>query len=219
MGIQMIRRIVVNPVLNMETLQWEGNDGVYFYDGPVADFKGASGTEQANEKTAQNWANTNNANASQIQGEMLPFYQSEVTNPQGFGQQTLNEMGTSAGQATSGAVGGAIDAAKLNASRRGNTGNISSIIDATTRAGGKMNADSALDVALKNAQLKQAQQQSGIAGMGGLESQDVNASLSSLGLSNTAANDVAQQSQAAFSSIFGPLVGGAAGIAKGFTPH
>lgn len=214
-----MRKITINPVLDMDTLQWVGNDGVYFYDGPVAGFKGASSTEKTNEQTAQNWANTNNANASQIQGEILPFYQNEVTNPQGFGQQTLNEMGTTAGQATAGTVGGAIDAAKLSGSRRGNTANTSAIIDAATRAGGKMNSESALDVALKNDQLKQAQQQSGIAGMGGLESQDVNASLSSLGLSNTAANDVAQQSQAEFNGIFGPLVGGAAGVAKGFAPH
>jgi hypothetical protein len=41
-------KITFNPVLNMETLQWVANDGVFEYDGPVARFDGDAPVLPAN---------------------------------------------------------------------------------------------------------------------------------------------------------------------------
>lgn len=51
--------ITINPILDMETLEWVSNDGIYFYDGPVVGFLGgASSAENANAKSEQEFMQT-----------------------------------------------------------------------------------------------------------------------------------------------------------------
>jgi hypothetical protein len=124
--------------------------------------------------------------AGNVQSAELPFLQNELNNPQGFGQQTLNQIQTQGGQATAGATGAADEAALLNASRTGNTAAVPGVIDQTARNAMKQQSNNVLSSDLANAQLKQEQQQEGSAGLEKMFGTDVSAALQSLGLSNSA---------------------------------
>ena len=146
--------------------------------------KGAANAGKTNYGIGQNYSEGYQGAAGDIASSELPFLQNELTNPQGFGQQTLNQMQTSSGQATAGALGAGKEAAELNASRTGNTAAIPGVIDATTRSGMQQQSNNALDIAQKNALLKQQQQQEGAAGLEKMYGTDVSAALQALGLSN-----------------------------------
>lgn len=164
------------------------------------------GTQQAeaNSKTASGLENTYSADATQAQNELLPFLNSEMTNPQGFGQTGVNELNTAGGQAVSGAVGAGDEAAKLRASRMGNPSSSASIIDAVARAGGQQQSNNALDIGTANLKEKMAQQQAGAQGVGALGSEDLNAALGALGLNNGAVNSWSD----AYKVSSGPAVAG-----------
>ena len=69
------------------------------YSGPVALAKGdaAKGDALTNAQTGQQGYGTLFNEGQQTQGEVLPFLNQEITNPQGFGQQQLNAMNTATG--------------------------------------------------------------------------------------------------------------------------
>ncbi len=115
---------------------------------------------------------------------LFPFLTNEVTNPQGFGTDTLNQILTQGGEAAAGGTGAAAEAANLNASRTGNTAAVPGIIDATARNAMKQQSTNALDTNIQNAMLKQKQQQAGASGLSGLYSEDQNAALKAMGLQN-----------------------------------
>lgn len=115
---------------------------------------------------------------------IFPFLTGEMTNPQGFGTTALDQMLTQGGEAVSGATGAASEAANLNASRTGNTAAVPGIIDATARNAMKQQSDNALNVNIKNALLKNEQQQAGARGLEGLYGEDLSAALKATGLEN-----------------------------------
>lgn len=144
---------------------------------------------------AKNQVGVNNAYASsfnksgiQDRSTLEPFLQGEVTNPTGYGQDTVNQMLTQGGEAVSGATGAADEKAGLLASRTGNTAALPGLIGSNARDAMRQNSDNALTVAINNAKLKQQQQQAGAAGLGGLYGEDTKGVLSSLGLANDSIN-------------------------------
>lgn len=170
--------------------------------------------------TAQGLESTYANDATNAQNEILPFLNSEVTNPVGFGQTGVNELLTQGGQATSGAVGAGDEAAKLRASRLGNPSSSASIIDAVSRAGASQQSNNALNVNTDNLQEKLKQQQAGESGIASLGTGDMNAALGSLGLGNSATNSYIQASANtnplnAIGGIFGDLAGIGTGIGAG----
>src|ERR1700761_747802 len=116
------------------------------YSGPVALAKGdaAKGDALTNAQTGQQGYGTLFNEGQQTQGEVLPFLNQEITNPQGFGQQQLNAMNTATGQATSGGLSAATQAAKLNAARTGNPAAQSAIIANAARSGENAQSNAAL---------------------------------------------------------------------------
>src|ERR1700685_443525 len=124
--------------------------------------------------------------ANQVASSELPFLQNELTNPQGMGQQALNQTITQGGQATAGALGAGKEAALLNASRTGNTAAVPGVLDATTPQAMRQQSNNVLGTNLQTTQLKQQQQQAGVSGLEKMYGTDVGAALQSLGLSNSA---------------------------------
>ena len=158
---------------------------------------------------AQNQVGVNNAYASsfnksgiQDRSQLFPFLQSEITNPQGFGQDTVNQMLTQGGQAVSGATGAANEDASLLASRTGNTASLPGVIDANSRNAMKQQSGNALDVNLANAKLKQQQQQTGVSQLGQLYGEDTGDVLKSLGLTNDSLGEWTKGKQAADQNIW-----------------
>lgn len=150
--------------------------------------KGSS-KQAANEVGIDNsYADQYNKSATGVGGQLTPFLENELKDPQGYGQEELSKMQTEGGQAVSGATGAADEAATLAASRTGNPASTAGVIDATARNAMKQQSSNALDIASQDALLKQKQQQSGAAGLESMYGTDVGASLKSLGLADDSLN-------------------------------
>lgn len=149
------------------------------------------------------YANDFNKRMGADRSTFLPFLTNELNNPQGFGSDAIAQMLTQGGQAVSGATGAANEAATLNASRTGNSAAVPGIIDATARNAMKQQSDNALNVNIKNAMLKQQQQQEAAKGLEGLYGEDQNAVLRSLGLQNESLNAGTNASRAANENALG----------------
>ena len=207
-------RVTVNPVLSMETGELLSHDGQYEYSGPVALAKGDAQKAQTmtNATTTANNANTLFGESQSMQDQILPYLSAEMLNPTGFGAPALGEMKTQAGQTASGAAGAAGQQMRLNAARTGNTASLPAGIAAVNRTAEQNESNADLGIDLANQQLKQQQQQAGEEGISGLGSEDLNASLNSIGLSNQSLSDWADINKSAgnlWSNVFEPLVGGA----------
>jgi len=163
----------------------------------------AKGQASQNATTAQGWGNTYNADASSTLGEVQPFLQQELLDPQGLGTSTVNQMKTQGGEAAAGAVGQAKEAGMLNASRTGNTAAVPGIIDAAARSAQSGETSAANNVDIQNAELKNAQQQAGASGLEGVYGKELGASLQSLGLSNQAAQVENTAAQGGFQDVMG----------------
>jgi len=181
---------------------------------------------EANNATANSLQNTFAQQGQAEQAQVLPFLNQEMLNPQGFGQQGVNELQTAGGQAVSGAVGNANQAANLRASRSGNASSTGAIIDAASRGGMQQQSNNALGINTANLQEKLAQQQAGEQGIASLSSGNIGESLQSLGLSNQAQQGITQAYTAgggamgAFGTVLGDLGGIGTGVgaaAKGIT--
>lgn len=144
----------------------------------------------------------------------MPFYQGEVTDPQGLGQPTVNSLITQGGQAASGATGAAEEKANLLASRTGNTAAVPGIIDSAARSGMQQQSNNALNVGIQNAQTKLQQQQQGAQGLAGLYNTGTEAQLKSLGLSDQSIQDWTQADAAnPWNSVLPGIVKAGAGAA------
>ena len=140
-------------------------------------------------KNAQNTYNTETAltgssegNAGELYGQLNPFYQHEVTNPQGMTPEDYNAAQTAVRQSTGGSTAGAVGAGNLEAARTRNSAGVTAGEDAAAREATKTGADEALQLRLNNSKTRQQNQQSGVSGeenLFGIENNDV---LSSLGL-------------------------------------
>lgn len=133
---------------------------------------------------------------------VFPFLSNELTNPEGFGQTTVDKMLTQGGQAVSGATGAAKEAATLNASRTGNTAAVPGIIDATARNAMKQQSNNALDVNIKDAMLKEQQRQDAAKGISSLYGEDVGSALKAMGLQNESLNAGTNASNVADNMVF-----------------
>lgn len=101
-------------------------------------------------------------------------------------------MNTAVQQGTGGATAGAVGQAGLDAERTGNRGAMQGALDESAREGERTNADAALAIGSKNADLKAKQQQAGLAGLGQLYDQNSNDELGALGQEN---NSIAEGNQ------------------------
>jgi hypothetical protein len=108
-----------------------------------------------------------------LQSTLKPFYQNEMTNPQGMGATTMAQMLTQSGQGVAGAAGAAKKTAMDMGARTGNTSAISSLVGGADKTGMQMQGDAANKIAVQNTQMKQQQQQQGAAGISDLMSGDV----------------------------------------------
>ena len=180
------------------------------------------GTDQAktNSGTATGLESQFSTDATAAQNELMPFLNSEMTNPQGFGSTGVNELNTAGGQAVSGAVGAGDEAARLRASRTGNPSSSSSIIDAVARTGAQQQSKNALGVDTANLQEKLKQQQAGAGGIADIGNTDLKAALDALGLNTGAVNSWTDAFKATnpineIGTILGAVGQGAQGVGSG----
>ena len=176
--------ITTRLVIDMETGTVLAHES-YEYSGPVALAKG-SGYAKANMGTANNLENAYSGQALGVNANLIPFYQSEIQNPIGFGQQATTEMKTEAGQSAAGAQSAAQERAKQAAARTGNLAALPSVQDKLARSAGQEADQNALGIDIANTKAKLAQQQAGASGLSEVGARDTGAGLNALGLSNAA---------------------------------
>lgn len=159
----------------------------------------------ANSKTAQGLA-TNYGNAASANSNILtPTLNRLATNPQGFGQQTINNMNTAALQEAGGADAGTVGGGNQRAAATNNAGGFA---PAAAQAGHDATAqlsDAALGVQNRNAQLQQQQQMEGIQGLENQYSTNVGAGENALGISNQALGAQTQANAGTLSGWLSPL--------------
>jgi hypothetical protein len=117
---------------------------------------------------------------------LAPQLSNEATNPQGFAPADLAAMNTAGQQSAGGSEAAAVGAGGLAASRTKNAGAAGSGIAAGVRAAGENLEKGALGTQIKNANVKQQQQQSALKGEEGLYGTDIAGANAALG--ETAAN-------------------------------
>jgi hypothetical protein len=156
-----------------------------------------------------------NNRSTDVYNRLFPFLNSEMHNPQGYGpgyikevNQGTNDMRTTSGQATSGALGQATEAATLLGSRTGNTAAMPGIIDVASRNAAKQQSNNLLDIdatkqnlLLQNEKEKALQRQQGASGEAGLYGDSLHGALAGLGLSNDAIGEWTKGKSAANDNI------------------
>lgn len=140
----------------------------------------------ANANTGSGLSKTYAGQAASTGSILTPTLNQLATNPQGFGQQTINNMNTAALQSAGGANAGTVGEGNLQAARTNNAGGFA---PAAAQAGHDATAqlsDAALGVQNRNAMLQQQQRQEGIQGLEGQYATNVGAGENALGLSDNA---------------------------------
>ena len=169
-------RWVFNPE-TFETILIEG----FEYSGPIHEMKGqGDATKQLGITNAA--AAGAGANAGNIYSSLMPQLQAEATNPQGYSPTDLSAMRTGSSQAIGGATAGITGQGNLMAARTRNSAGLTGALDEAARSGQQTASQNELAIQAANAQLKQQQQQAGLAGLSSLFGQETGAETSLYGL-------------------------------------
>lgn len=123
-------RITINPALDMETLCWVSNGGVYDYDGPLTLACSSGGQVAANDLALQdanlaantnflNDAKTSFAEQQQIQAKQTAFANNLIANPMGYTAPQLATANTSINENFANAAKGALGSAAAFAAAHG----------------------------------------------------------------------------------------------------
>lgn len=167
--------------------------------------KGSANAAKNAQGVAQSYSQQYKNAAGQQYNELFPFLSNELKNPQGYGQDALNQMLTQGGEAVSGATAAADENARLNATRTGNTASLPAAIAENARNAMRQQSSNAIGVNLQNENLKQQQQQQAAQAMQNLYSGNTQAALNSLGLQSQLINDWTQGKAAANAGILAPF--------------
>jgi hypothetical protein len=142
----------------------------------------------ANSATGQGLSSTYAGQAAGNANILTPTLNAMATNPQGFGQQTVNNMNTAALQSAGGAAAGTVGQGNLQAARTNNAGGFAPVAAQAGHDATAQLSDAALGVQNRNAMLQQQQRQEGISGLEGQYATNVGAGENALGLSTNALN-------------------------------
>jgi hypothetical protein len=148
--------------------------------------KGVAGDALGNSGTAAAQSSTLAGNAANLYGSLSPELAAEASHPAGYSPTDLAAMTTAGLQTAGGGQSGAVGQGALYASRTKNAGTADAAIAQSARQAGQQASDVAVGTQVRNAGLKQQQQQEGLSGEEGLYGTTLGASNQALGLSNQA---------------------------------
>jgi hypothetical protein len=158
------------------------------FGGGASNFNAVQNSAGTNASTDQGQGTSLFGQGQNISGTLTPFYQNELTNPQGFGATTLAQMLTKQGQSIGGAEGAAKRTAMDLGARTGNTAAIPALINSANKSGMVQQANGANDLSIQNTMQKLNQQQQGASGLNSLYGTDVGNASKFESEANTALN-------------------------------
>jgi hypothetical protein len=123
----------------------------------IAGIRAATGAAQSAATTAAQTGAGYGQQAAGIGGMLVPYLESQITNPMGFGPAAENAMLVQGLEGAGGAASGIAGEAGLRAARSRNVGGVSGVLDEAAREKMRTSAGIGLDVATKNAMLQQQQ--------------------------------------------------------------
>lgn len=184
----------------------------------------ARGSSQANTAatTGNQFAQADAGNASSLFSTLAPTLQAEAAHPAGMAPTDIAAADTAGQQSTGGSQGAALGQGMLRAARTRNAGGADAAIGASSRAAGENLSEAALTTRLKNATLKQQQQQSGIHGLEGLFGENLTAGNQALGqvAGNVNASTNAENASWDWAKdLFTPILSAAGSGAAAFAPR
>jgi hypothetical protein len=219
-------RITINPVLNMETLLWVSNDGVYDYDGPIVLCKGDP-TAQAEEQQTmqfdqqlmqifQSQYSTQQSQLKYLQNQMQPM----INNPTGYSAAQLAALRTGATDTNAQQYQNAQAALNNQTSQASGGSKLTGVSGAVTEADAALlNAKAQTDAASQeqiteaNANLQQQNYWNAINALNGVAVEENPQSYASE--SNQSGGTVAGLSQAVTAANQSQLLGALGGMASG----
>lgn len=181
-----MRRITVDPVLDIETMEWLPRPSFYLPDSevPILFDRSVQNTEKKQAQTDQGTAGGYGAQASQIGSSIIPGLEREAQSPQGYDTQTKNDMTTAGAQAVGGVNAGIGGIEGLDAGRTRNAGGANQALDEAARVKSRQLSNNALGVQNASAQLGQQKQMQAQNQLAGLYGTDTSAQLKAMGISN-----------------------------------
>ena len=181
--------------------------------------RGNSQADQASTTANQN-AQTYSGNAGSLFSTLAPTLMTEAAHPAGMSPTDIANADTASMQSEGGSGAAAQGLGALHSARTRNAGGSDAAIEASTRGAGERLSGDVLTTRLKNAALKQQQQQEGVAGLEGLFGANVSGGTGSLGAvaSNVNANTNAENASWDWSKdLLAPILGAAAQGAGAYT--
>jgi hypothetical protein len=184
----------------------------------IAGIRAATGAAQNAALTAAQTGAGYGAQAGGIGGMLVPYLESSITNPQGFGPAATNAMLVEGLEGAGGAASGIAGEAGLRAARSRNVGGATGVLDEAAREKMRTSAGVGLDVATKNAMLQQQQRSQAQQQLEGLYGTDVGAQLKAQSLVPEDINAWTNASKTGWlQNVEGVMgaVGGMAGASRG----
>lgn len=219
--------ITINPVLDMETLAWVGNDGVYEWAGPIVLAKGDSLAKQEEQSTVnfnnslmqifQSQYATQQTQLKYLQGQMEPIIAAGGT---GYTPAQLTALRTGATDTNSQQYRDADAALNNQVSQASGGSKLTGVAGANVEtkaaldnAEAQTQATSQEQITEANANLQQQNYWNAVNALNGVAAQE--SPLGYAGASNSAGNTVSGLSQAYTASDQSQLLGALGGIAGG----
>lgn len=182
-------RFLVNPTFDIETGKLLSHDGESFEDPKILFDRELQKQANTNKKTADTTAGIAGSNATTEGNTVRQQFTNEAQHPEGYAPTDLNNMLVAQQEGAGGANATVTGEGKLAALRQRNAGGFAPALAEAQRIKGRTLATGGLDVANANAELKQKQQQAGLAGLAGLYGTDTSNQLHAMGLSDQALQD------------------------------
>lgn len=190
-----MRRITVDPVLDIETMEWLPRPSYYVPDSevPILFDRSIQNTEKKQAQTDQGVAGGYGTQAKQIGSSIIPGLEREAANPEGYDTATTNNMITSGAEAAGGVNSGIGGIAGLEEGRTRNAGGATQALDEAARIKGRQLSNNALSVQNESAKLGQQKQENAQQQLAGLYGTDTSNQLKAMGISN---DDIANELKA-----------------------
>lgn len=181
-----MRRITVDPVLDIETMEWLPRPSFYVEESevPILLDRSVQNTSKKQAQTDQGVAGGYGSQASQISSSLIPGLEREANNPQGYDTATVNNMETAGAQAAGGVNSGIGGIAGLEEGRTRNAGGATQALDEAARIKSRQLSNNALGVQNESAKLGQQKQMEAQQQLAGLYGTDTSNQLKAMGISN-----------------------------------
>ena len=209
-------RIVVDPTLDMETLQWLPRPSYEIdeKDVPIRFDRSATKEAKTNVSTANSTAGEFGNNANEVGASFIPGLEREATNPTGFTPVQKNNQLVSGAEAIGGVNAGLKGEANLATARTRNAGGFAPALDEAARIKSRQLGTNALNVENEDARLAQEKQQFAQKQLGGIYGEDETNRLRAMGLSDEAIQTQLKAGQSGWFQNLTDYMRAAAGDAK-----